>query len=237
MLHMLGRTHTPWLLNSEVGDLGGFTLVAGTAVQLRALRRAARPRLAEDANWALPIGLDEINAVAAMDNCDALPLACEIGTAAAAKFVKPEHLGLGLRSATTRASPDAGSRWRSRQCATSPSIASASDAARARRITRSGASPDERLAQRLERGRHPRRAHGRALEIADGADAEARRAEHRQARGHADQHRLPCGRASEMPAMPRPMSKATSASVAMNEIRPSAPSRPSIARIRSAVSS
>ena len=39
-------------------------------------------------------GLDEITALSAMDNCDALPLAYEIGTAAAEKFVKPEHLGL-----------------------------------------------------------------------------------------------------------------------------------------------
>ena len=33
--------------------------------------------------------------MAAMDNCDALPLAYEIGTAAAEKYVKAEHLGLG----------------------------------------------------------------------------------------------------------------------------------------------
>ena len=43
----------------------------------------------------LAIGLDEITAVSAMDNCDALALAYEIGTAAAAKFVQPAHLGLG----------------------------------------------------------------------------------------------------------------------------------------------
>ncbi len=35
-----------------------------------------------------------ITAISAMDNSDALPLAYEIGTAAATKFVKPEHLGL-----------------------------------------------------------------------------------------------------------------------------------------------
>ena len=36
-----------------------------------------------------------------MDNCDALPLAYEIGTAAAEKYVKAGHLGLdGQESAT-----------------------------------------------------------------------------------------------------------------------------------------
>jgi hypothetical protein len=94
MLHMLGRTHTPWVLNSEVGDLGGFTLSPEPLFSFE------RYDVRLDRDWlkrelGLAIGLDEITAVSAMDNCDALPLAYEIGAAAAMKFVKPEHLGLG----------------------------------------------------------------------------------------------------------------------------------------------
>jgi hypothetical protein len=93
MLHMLGRTHSPWVLNSEIGDLGGFTLSP------EPLFGFERYDVKLDRDWlkrelGLGIGLDEITAVSAMDNCDALPLAYEIGTAAAVKFVKPEHLGL-----------------------------------------------------------------------------------------------------------------------------------------------
>ena len=94
MLHMLGRTHSPWVLNSEVGDLGGFTLSPEPLFSFE------RYDVKLDRDWlkrelGLAIGLDEITAVSAMDNCDALPLAYEIGTAAATKFVKAEHLGLG----------------------------------------------------------------------------------------------------------------------------------------------
>ncbi len=93
MLQMLGRTHTPWPLNSEVGDLGGFTLSPQPLFAFERYDvRLDRDWLKRELN--LTIGLDEINAVAKMDNCDALPLAYEIGTAAAEKYVKAEHLGL-----------------------------------------------------------------------------------------------------------------------------------------------
>ena len=93
MLHMLGRTHTPWPLNAEIGDLGGFTLSP------EPLFTFERYDAQLDRGWlkrelGLALGLDEIGAVSRLDNCDALPLAYEIGTAAAARFVKPEHLGL-----------------------------------------------------------------------------------------------------------------------------------------------
>ena len=96
-----------------------------------------------------------------------------------------------------------------RQCATSPSIASASAAARARSTTRSGASAASAAPSAASEFGHPGRAHRRALEIADGADAEARRAEHRQAGGHADQHRIPRRRAGRCRRCRRPMSRAT----------------------------
>lgn len=94
MLHMLGRTHTPWALNSEIGDLGGFTLSPEPLFSFE------RYDVRLDRDWLrreldLAIGLDEITAISAMDNCDAVPLAYEIGTAAAKKLVKAEHLGLG----------------------------------------------------------------------------------------------------------------------------------------------
>jgi hypothetical protein len=94
MLHMLGRTHSPWTLNSEIGDLDGFTLSPEPLFSFE------RYDVRLDRDWlkrelGLGIGLDEISAVSAMDNCDALPLAYEIGSLAAAKFVRAEHLGLG----------------------------------------------------------------------------------------------------------------------------------------------
>ena len=94
MLHMLGRTHTAWPLNSEVGDLAGFTLAPEPLFSFERYDvRLEREWLKRELG--LSIGLDEVNAVARMDNCDALPLAYEIGTAAAEKYVKAEHLGPG----------------------------------------------------------------------------------------------------------------------------------------------
>ena len=93
MLHMLGRTHTPWSLNSEIGDLGGFTLAPEPLFTFeRYDARLERDWLKRELGLAL--GLDEIGALTRLDNVDAIPLAYEIGTAVAARMVKPEHLGL-----------------------------------------------------------------------------------------------------------------------------------------------
>ena len=93
MLHMLGRTHTPWSLNSEIGDLGGFTL--GPEPLFTFERYDARL----DRDWlkrelGIVVGHAEIAALTRLDNIDAIPLAYEIGTAVAQRMVKPEHLGL-----------------------------------------------------------------------------------------------------------------------------------------------
>jgi hypothetical protein len=93
MLHMLGRTHTPWSLNAEIGDLGGFTL--GPEPLFTFERYDARI----EQDWlkrelGLSIGLDEIGALTRLDNIEAIPLAYELGTAVAERFVRPEHLGL-----------------------------------------------------------------------------------------------------------------------------------------------
>mgnify|MGYP001362434045 CR=1 FL=1 len=93
MLHMLGRTHTPWSLNSEIGDLGGFTLAPEPLFTFeRYDARLERDWLKRELGLAL--GLDEIGALTRLDNVDAIPLAYEIGTAVAERMVKPEHLGL-----------------------------------------------------------------------------------------------------------------------------------------------
>jgi hypothetical protein len=93
MLHMLGRTHTPWRLNNEIGDMSGFTLTP------EPLFTFERYDVRLDRDWlkrelGLDVGIDEISAAARMDNPDAMPLAYEIGQAAAEKYVKAEHLGL-----------------------------------------------------------------------------------------------------------------------------------------------
>lgn len=93
MLHMLGRTHTPWSLNSEIGDLGGFSLGPEPLFTFeRYDARLERDWLRRELGLAL--GLDEIGALTRLDNVDAIPLAYEIGTAVAEHFVRPEHLGL-----------------------------------------------------------------------------------------------------------------------------------------------
>ena len=93
MLQMLGRTHTPWPLNAEIGDLGGFTLAPEPLFSFeRYDARLERDWLRRELG--LSLGLDEITALTRLDNVDAIPLAYEIGTALAARMVKPEHLGL-----------------------------------------------------------------------------------------------------------------------------------------------
>ena len=93
MLHMLGRTHTPWPLNSEIGDLGGFTLSPEPLFSFeRYDARVERDWLRQELG--LTLGLDEIMALSRLDNVDALPLAYEIGAAVAERMVRPEHLGL-----------------------------------------------------------------------------------------------------------------------------------------------
>jgi hypothetical protein len=93
MLHMLGRTHTPWSLNSEIGDLDGFTLGPEPLFTFeRYDARIERDWLKRELG--LSVGVDEIGTLTRLDNVDAIPLAYEIGTAVAERFVRPEHLGL-----------------------------------------------------------------------------------------------------------------------------------------------
>jgi len=97
MLHLLGRTHTPWPLNAEIGDLGGFTLSPEPLFSFeRYDARLERDWLREALG--LTFRPDEIAALARLDNVEALPLAYEIGAALAARMVRPEHLGLAPAS-------------------------------------------------------------------------------------------------------------------------------------------
>jgi hypothetical protein len=96
MLHMLGRTHTPWHLNSEIGDMGGFTLAPEPLFTFE--RYDAR----FDRDWlkrelGISVSVNEINGLNRLDNVEAIPIAYEIGRAVAEKMVKAEHLGLPPR--------------------------------------------------------------------------------------------------------------------------------------------
>jgi len=94
MLHMLGRTHTPWSLNAEIGDLGGFTLAPEPLFTFeRYDARLERDWLKRTIGVAPSRA--EMNALARLDDCRALGVAYEIGAAVAEKLVRPEHLGLG----------------------------------------------------------------------------------------------------------------------------------------------
>ncbi|MCW5695639.1 MAG: patatin-like phospholipase family protein [Bauldia sp.] len=94
-MQLLGRTDTPWRLNSEVDDLGGFVLPAEPLFTFQ------RYDLRYDAGWlASELGLSlaarDLERLPALADPGTMPLAHEIATAAAARFVRPEHLRLAV---------------------------------------------------------------------------------------------------------------------------------------------
>ncbi len=92
MMQVLGRTDTPWTINSEIGDLGGVLLTPEPLFTFQRYdARLDRAWLRDE----LGISLSEATAgeLARMDNSAIMPLAYEIGQAAAEKYVRPEHLG------------------------------------------------------------------------------------------------------------------------------------------------
>lgn len=90
-LHLLGRTETPWFINTEVGDLGGELLPEAPLFSfLRYDVRLERDWLSAE----LGIDLSErrVERLKRMDLPENVGLAYEVGEAAAEKLVRPEHL-------------------------------------------------------------------------------------------------------------------------------------------------
>jgi len=93
VMQALGRSESPWVINSEIGDLGGFLLPGEPLFTFQ--RYDARL----DRDWLrdeLGMTLSEaaVAGLARLDNSAAVPLAYEIGQAAAEKYVRPSHFGL-----------------------------------------------------------------------------------------------------------------------------------------------
>jgi len=93
LMQVLGRSDTPWTINSEIGDLRGVSLAG------QPLFTFQRYDVWLEREWLrkeLGITLSEsrVAALDMMDNAESIPILYEIGCAAAEKFVQVEHLML-----------------------------------------------------------------------------------------------------------------------------------------------
>ena len=91
MMQLLGRTDTPWTINSEIGDLNGVRLPPEPLFTFQRYDvRLKRDWLQSE----LGMSLSErtIADLTLLDNVAMIPLAYELGQIAAEKFVRPEHL-------------------------------------------------------------------------------------------------------------------------------------------------
>jgi predicted acylesterase/phospholipase RssA len=92
-MQLMGRTDTHWTINSEIGDL------SDTHIMRNPLFTFQRYDALLENEWlSSQLGFElqdrEIRTVRMMENPDGIPLAFEIGCAAAEKFLKEEHLKL-----------------------------------------------------------------------------------------------------------------------------------------------
>jgi hypothetical protein len=89
MMQMLGKTDTPWTINSEVGDLSGVLLPAEPLFTFQ------RYDVVLEQEWLGELGFrldrEEIERLRLLDEPGNIALAYRIGEAAARKMVKPEH--------------------------------------------------------------------------------------------------------------------------------------------------
>jgi hypothetical protein len=91
LMQILGRTHTPWTINTEVGDLRGVLLSS------EPLFTFERYDVVLERDWLLDeLGLSfaesRVEQLREMDRPENVPALYEIGQAAAEKFMKPQHL-------------------------------------------------------------------------------------------------------------------------------------------------
>jgi hypothetical protein len=89
-MQLLGSTRTPWIINSEIGDL------AGVALTPEPLFEFLRYDVMLEADWldrelGISVPPADLDRLRQMENPSIVRLAYEIGQAAAARFVKAEH--------------------------------------------------------------------------------------------------------------------------------------------------
>jgi hypothetical protein len=91
LLQILGRTDTPWEINSEIGDLAGVLLPP------EPLFTFERFDLRLEHDWlsrelGVSLSARDVANLRRLDRAASVPVLYEIGQAAAEKFLKPEHL-------------------------------------------------------------------------------------------------------------------------------------------------
>lgn len=97
MMQILGATDTPWHVNTEVGDLRGALLPAEPLFTFQRYDvRLEREWLRDELDVSLSVR--EVEQLQRMDRPENVPLAYEIGRAAAERLVRAEHL-FGERAA------------------------------------------------------------------------------------------------------------------------------------------
>ncbi len=93
LMQVLGRTDTPWRINSEVGDFGGFT------ISKQPMFTFQRYDIRFEARWlrdelGIDVGASDLARMQQLGEAAMMPRSYEIAKAAAERFIKPEHLRL-----------------------------------------------------------------------------------------------------------------------------------------------
>jgi predicted acylesterase/phospholipase RssA len=91
MTHLLGTTSAPWTINSEIGDLGGFTLPPAPLFGFMRYNVVLEPKWLND-ELGLVVPQDEVVALRRLDNVTGIPRCYEIAKAAAERFVHTNDL-------------------------------------------------------------------------------------------------------------------------------------------------
>ncbi|MCP4383494.1 MAG: patatin [Hyphomicrobiales bacterium] len=93
VMQMLGRSDTPWEVNSEIGDLHDVLLPDAPLFTFQRYDvRLDRAWLRDELG--ITVRSAQLAELGRLDAAAVLPLAYEIGQAAAEKQIRPEHLGL-----------------------------------------------------------------------------------------------------------------------------------------------
>jgi hypothetical protein len=91
LMQMLGRSDTPWTINSEIGDLSGVQVpVEPLFVFQRFDVRLERDWLRRELG--ITVGEEHLGDLRRLDRADNVPLLHELGQAAAERFVEARHL-------------------------------------------------------------------------------------------------------------------------------------------------
>jgi hypothetical protein len=101
-MQSLGRTARPWVINSEIGDLDGFTLAREPLFTFaRYDVRLEQDWLANELKTA--VDAKELNRLRQIDDAGAIPRNYEIARRAAERMVTEEDISILMEARATRA--------------------------------------------------------------------------------------------------------------------------------------